>query len=828
MKFAFSIGLLVLLALGLAAVDNVQTYRDASCTLPGTVFKNGATVYVRAWDGVSNGNIVPPGMSYQVHVKNNITTDSIDFFVNDANADGNYTGFFKVSSNATNNAEDVNNLYAANAQLLIIGAPTPVNLDGQADGGTLFEIITDYVAPDISSCNVTPNATWLAEGQNFTVTLRGEDNGTAWFTYNNMNVSLQRVEAGVYSLNYTVKVNESHKSSLSCFLADEAGNENTTTTSNELWVDTTAPIIKEISPGLASWTNNNFSDVLFNVTDAASGVANVIISATQGNYSITSVNGINYTATTNEVIPDGNITITVNATDNVGNNASSSWYFTVDTVAPYFINFTSPANTTYTSTSVDFIVTPYDSMSPEIECTYEWYHSNGTRIGVQSLGWISNATTSVTQELFTDGNYYANYRCNDRAQNSVYGALPNFTVDTTPPAITLDLNDSYLNSSDCVEISGKASDELSMVANITVYVNGTAQATTWDGENYSSTVCLAGWAENDYLVNVTANDSVGNLGFSLKSFTVDNTKPSITPIMPVNGTVYNNSILDYNAISNELCEWWRFCVFNPSNNNTSCDSSHYFSGSLACSGTLSDYRDGDYLTWFECTDMAGNTNKTENLTITVNDTTPPEQATGLTAIGGIGKIDLSWNAPLGANDKTIVYVSTTDGGPYTLLATTAATNYSHTGLGSKVTRYYIVGFVDLAGNKGMNSTQVSATTLASRGSMGSGSSSQQSSSTPKKHYDDPPEAIELPIVLPTPEDKPEPVQQVVITGYTPQEKKPNASAPQYTPSPTNPMTGFLFKDGSFLFGFAALLALTTIWILWSASKVPTKTKWYEN
>jgi len=62
--------------------------------------------------------------------------------------------------------------------------------------------------------------------------------------------------------------------------------------------------------------------------------------------------------------------------------------------------------------------------------------------------------------------------------------------------------------------------------------------------------------------------------------------------------------------------------------------------------------------------------------------------TGITAKSGRGQVALSWNASAGANSYNVKR-SGTSGGPYALIGSTAATNYSDDGVASG-TYYYVV------------------------------------------------------------------------------------------------------------------------------------------
>jgi cellulose 1,4-beta-cellobiosidase len=85
---------------------------------------------------------------------------------------------------------------------------------------------------------------------------------------------------------------------------------------------------------------------------------------------------------------------------------------------------------------------------------------------------------------------------------------------------------------------------------------------------------------------------------------------------------------------------------------------------------------------------------------------PPAAPTGLKATAGKKKATLSWNAVSGATSYRVKR-SKSNGGPYTVVASSVtATTFTNTGLTSRVTYYYVVSAIN-ANGEGANSAQVS-------------------------------------------------------------------------------------------------------------------------
>ena len=108
------------------------------------------------------------------------------------------------------------------------------------------------------------------------------------------------------------------------------------------------------------------------------------------------------------------------------------------------------------------------------------------------------------------------------------------------------------------------------------------------------------------------------------------------------------------------------------------------------------------------------------VSVTQNGTTqqqPPPAPAGLAATAGNAQVALSWNASTGATSYSVKR-STTNGGPYTNLATgVTTTSFTNTGLTNGTTYYYVVSAINGNGES-QNSAQASATPQTSGGDTG--------------------------------------------------------------------------------------------------------------
>ena len=87
---------------------------------------------------------------------------------------------------------------------------------------------------------------------------------------------------------------------------------------------------------------------------------------------------------------------------------------------------------------------------------------------------------------------------------------------------------------------------------------------------------------------------------------------------------------------------------------------------------------------------------------------PPAAPIILTVLTNFGQVSLTWSTPAGATSYNVKR-SPNSGGPYTITANTASTNYTDTGLLDGMTYYYVVSAIGVGG-EGLVSAEVSART----------------------------------------------------------------------------------------------------------------------
>ena len=88
---------------------------------------------------------------------------------------------------------------------------------------------------------------------------------------------------------------------------------------------------------------------------------------------------------------------------------------------------------------------------------------------------------------------------------------------------------------------------------------------------------------------------------------------------------------------------------------------------------------------------------------------PPAAPSGLAALAGNQQVVLTWNASSGATSYQVKR-GTTSGGPYTLVGSATAANYTDTAVTADTTYYYVVTAVNVAGESA-NSNEATATPI---------------------------------------------------------------------------------------------------------------------
>ncbi|HKA91134.1 MAG TPA: Ig-like domain-containing protein, partial [Haliangiales bacterium] len=288
-------------------------------------------------------------------------------------------------------------------------------------------------------------------------------------------------------------------------------------------------------------------------------------------------------------------------------------------------------------------------------------------------------------------------------------ALDDAPPDAQPPTTSITSPAGGAIVSGTITVTADAADNVG-VARVELRLDGALLATDATAP-YAWSWNTTGAASGAHSLTTVAYDAAGNQGSSFAVMvTVDNvdlTPPTTSITSPPGGaTVAGTITVTADAADNvgvARVELW-------------------LDGALLATDTIAPYAwtwdttgaaNGAHSLATVAYDAAGNQGTSPAVTVTVNnDVTPPTAPANLQASPAKRRINLSWTA---ATDNVGVtgyriWRSSTAGGPFTQIATSATTAYTNTGLPPRSTWYYFVTAADAAGNVSASSNTASATT----------------------------------------------------------------------------------------------------------------------
>jgi len=421
------------------------------------------------------------------------------------------------------------------------------------------------------------------------------------------NVTL--VLQGSFYVNNTLSLPDGHHL-VRIFANDSLGNMNSTVS---VWftVDTTPPGVVIVSPTNTTYAHSNVP-VNVSVSDLISPVASVLAEVDLS-YNLTLTLSGGFYVNDTMLLEDGHHVVRIYAIDSVGNANSSQYiWFTVDTTPPE-VTIISPANTTYPYTpvvnaSVADALSGVGSVLAEVDCLY-----NLTL--VLQGGFYVNDTM-----LLADGVHQLRIFVNDTVGNSNSSSAAWFTVDTTPPEVTIvsPTNTTYAHSNVPVNVS--ITDAYSPIGIVLAEVDGAYNVTlVLQGSFYvNNTLSLP---DGHHLVRIFANDTMNNMN-STESvwFTVDTTPPEVEIISPANASYTVPSI----AINASVIDATSPLALVLAEVDLSYNLTLVLQGGFYINDTML-LEDGHHVIRIFAADIVGNTNSTESVWLLV-DTTPPEVA----------------------------------------------------------------------------------------------------------------------------------------------------------------------------------------------------------
>src|SRR5208283_4020583 len=285
-------------------------------------------------------------------------------------------------------------------------------------------------------------------------------------------------------------------------------NTNTSATRN-FTIDTTVPTVTLNNPNNSTYFNVTTVNLNFTATEGilANMTCSLILdgSLNQSNASVS-----NNTLTNWQVIglSQGAHTWYTNCTDAAGNqNLSQTRNFTIITTAPT-INFVSPAPNAYLNSTNQTFTFNYTSSSPTANCSL---FINGV-LNITNATVANNTATSFNLTGLPIGSDNWSISCTDLAGNTNSSATRNFTIDTTPPVITLNNpNNSTFFNVTTVNLNFTATESISPNMTCSLILDGVQNITNASVSNNTLTNWqVTGLSQATHTWYTNCTDAAGN------------------------------------------------------------------------------------------------------------------------------------------------------------------------------------------------------------------------------------------------------------------------------------------------------------------------------
>ncbi len=256
-------------------------------------------------------------------------------------------------------------------------------------------------------------------------------------------------------------------------------------------------------------------------------------------------------STTVEGLKNGEYTARAEQADELGNvGLSTPVTFTVATPPPV-VTVTSPANGSSTSNSSPVVEGTAGTATGDSQVTVRLFAGTGTsnEVGAHTAT-KSGGSWSYKFNGLASGTYTVRAEQSDGLGNVGFSALVTFTINTTPPVVTMTSPaNGTSTSSSSVLFAGAAGILAEDLPAVTVKVfEGSTVAgalkktgtTTASGGLWSTTV--EGLKNGEYTARAEQSDKLGNVGFSTPvTFIVAAPPPTVTVSSPTNGSSTSKS-----------------------------------------------------------------------------------------------------------------------------------------------------------------------------------------------------------------------------------------------------------------------------------------------
>jgi predicted secreted protein len=410
-------------------------------------------------------------------------------------------GTYNVSATATDSAGRVGSDTTSN-ELVVDTTPPTVTVNSLTTASTT-PTVTGTVSDGTLQVAVN-NRTYTVGGGNLTVT------GTTWTL---AIPAAHALAAGTYNVTATS--------------TDAAGNVGSDTTSNELVVDFTVPVVtvnplttNSNTPTVTGTVSNGTLQVAVNGRTYTAGDGALSVSGTVWTLQIPAAHGL----------VDGTYNVSASATNaagSVGSDATAN-ELVVDTVAP-----TVTVNSAITADTTPTITGTVSDGALQVTVNNRTYTVGDGNLSVTGSAWT---LTIPAAHALAEGTYNVTASATDAAGNVGNDTTVNeLVIDTSLPLVTV--NPSFTNDTTPTVTGTVSEGTLQVTVNGQTYTAGDGNLTV-SGTNWTLQIPAANaLPEGTYNVSATATNLAGNTGSDNTSneLVIDTTPPLVT-VTPLSTT----------------------------------------------------------------------------------------------------------------------------------------------------------------------------------------------------------------------------------------------------------------------------------------------------
>jgi parallel beta-helix repeat protein len=292
-------------------------------------------------------------------------------------------------------------------------------------------------------------------------------------------------------------------------------------------IDITPPTIDNLQPPDTSTTTDNTPMIGASYDDVSGidvGSVELKVDGVVVTPQILTTMGVGYTPVS--ALSDATYNVELKVNDTYGNQATSTWTFTVDTTPPTISNL-QPPDASKTNDSTPNIGADYSDLSG-IDTASVVLKVDGIVVTPQTLT-ASGVSYTPASEL-SDGSHDVELIVDDMYNNQATTTW-SFTVDSTPPSISNRLpSDTSKTDNNIPIISANYSDVSGInTTSVVLKVDGiavTPQTLTATDVEYAPTSALS---DGNHDIELSVRDYANNLVTETWSFMVDTTPPTANP-----------------------------------------------------------------------------------------------------------------------------------------------------------------------------------------------------------------------------------------------------------------------------------------------------------